>query len=129
MTKIYDGSGKTTYTLNSGRVIVLNDEEFDELVVGSEKIKGLHDNIVELELEMACKNRTINRLEYESENFEISRDGYMDELIELKNRNCANCNFYHQGYVCLENGDGNFKPSSDFYCNKWKEVKSENNNS
>ena len=114
MIKIYDGSGKTTYILNSGRVIDLDDGELDELVVGSEKIlevgrekiKELQDKIMELELKVAYNS-------------------YMDELIELENRNCANCNLYDQGYGCLENGNVNFKPSSDFYCNKWKEAKNE----
>ena len=77
MTKIYDGSGKTTYSLNSGRVIVLNDEEFDELVVGSEKLKELRENIMELEVEVECEYKKVYRLENDISEYQD------DEIVQL----------------------------------------------
>jgi hypothetical protein len=41
------------------------------------------------------------------------------ELEELENRSCESCMFYHQGYLCLENGSGNFCPNKKFCCNKY----------
>lgn len=65
MTKIYDGNNRTTYTLNNGRVIVLSDDEFDEIVVGSDKVDELHEKIKELKNEMLCKDKEIADLEDE----------------------------------------------------------------
>lgn len=47
------------------------------------------------------------------------------KIIEdyFKSRTCNNCINYHQGYLCLEIGDGYFKPTKDFSCNKWEDKK------
>ena len=65
MTKIYDGNNRTTYTLNNGRVIALSNDEFDEIVVGSDKVDELHEKIKELKNEMLCKDKEIADLEDE----------------------------------------------------------------
>lgn len=87
MTKIYDGNEQTTYTLNSGRVIVLTNDEFDEIVVGSEKMIELHENIMELECEVASKNKEIANLEDVNSGIDSLKSelyGYEeDEMVQL----------------------------------------------
>lgn len=39
---------------------------------------------------------------------------------DFESRICGNCEFYHQGYLCLEFGDGEFQPYKEFGCNKWE---------
>lgn len=36
---------------------------------------------------------------------------------KLSNNMCSNCDHYHQGYLCLKIGNGNFQPTPDFNCN------------
>ena len=46
-----------------------------------------------------------------------------DEYTSDKNldlRDCTACEYFHQGYLCLEIGLGNFTPELPFYCSKIK---------
>lgn len=92
MTKTYDGNEQTTYTLNSGRVIVLTNDEFDEIVVGSEKMIELHWNIMELECKVADTNKEIAIFEDEisrisslkSELYKYKKDKIIQLIMKLK---------------------------------------------
>jgi hypothetical protein len=87
MTKTYDGNEQTTYTLNSGRVIVLSNDEFDEIVVGSEKMIELHENIMELECEVASKYKKIVNLEDDNSHIDSLKaqlyEYEEDEIVQL----------------------------------------------
>lgn len=46
-----------------------------------------------------------------------------DEYTSDKNldpRDCIYCEYFHQGYLCLELGSGNFIPKLPFYCSEIK---------
>ena len=44
----------------------------------------------------------------------------IDAMVDdFESRVCGNCVYYHQEYLCLEIGNGDFKPDKDFGCNKF----------
>jgi len=97
MTKTYDGNLQSTYTLNNGRVIVLRDEEFVELFDGSSKYMELREKIIELECEVANRDKEICKLESESqEMLDIE-----EELKELQNKSCEweQIDQYEDGFI------------------------------
>jgi len=48
---------------------------------------------------------------------------FIDEIYQdFNNRICNNCKYYHQKWVCLEIGNGNFFPDKNFGCNHFKQI-------
>lgn len=65
-------------------MIVLTNDEFDEIVVCSEKMMELHENIMELECEVASKNKEIANLEdFKEKFFEI--ESQLKSELKLNN--------------------------------------------
>lgn len=59
---------------------------------------------------------------------DIEEEVSMEYARSLEHRtiismDCSKCDFFHQGYLCLENGNGDFKPKLPFYCSNHSDLK------
>lgn len=49
-----------------------------------------------------------------------NNDKIVDRIFDdFESRTCENCKYYHQNYLCLEVGNGDFEPDKYFGCNKF----------